>query len=72
MQASRKHRCGQADELYDVFDFQVTRHREGPAKFLQGYAGYAMADRYSGNMSVILERGQAVVRWPNRWRISVG
>lgn len=53
---------GQADEPYDVFDFQVTRHREGPAEFLQGYAGYAMADCYSGNLSVILEPGSAMTR----------
>lgn len=53
---------GQAEAPYDLFDFQVSRHREGPAEFLQGYAGYAMADCYSGNLSVILEPGSAMTR----------
>lgn len=39
---------------YDLFDFRVSRHRDGPADFLQEYAGHVMADCYSGNMSVIL------------------
>ena len=39
---------------YDIFDFRVSRHRDGPAELLFGYAGHAMADCYSGNMSVIL------------------
>ena len=39
---------------YDIFDFRVSRHRDGPAELLVGYAGRAMADCYSGNLSVIL------------------
>ena len=39
---------------YDIFDFRVSRHRDGPAELLVGYTGYAMADCFSGNMSVIL------------------
>jgi transposase len=39
---------------YDMLDFRVSRHRDGPAEFLSGYQGHAMADCYSGNMSVIL------------------
>ena len=39
---------------YDIFDFRVSRHRDGPAELLAGYEGHAMADCYSGNMSVIL------------------
>jgi transposase len=39
---------------YDIFDFRVSRHRDGPAELLVGYEGHAMADCYSGNMSVIL------------------
>jgi hypothetical protein len=41
---------------YDMFDFRVSRHRDGPEEFLAGYAGHVMADCYSGNMSVILAR----------------
>lgn len=39
---------------YDLFDFRVSRHRDGPDEMLAGYAGHVMADCYSGNMSVIL------------------
>jgi transposase len=39
---------------YDIFDFRVSRHRDGPAECLVDYAGHAMADCFSGNMSVIL------------------
>ncbi len=39
---------------YDIFDFRVSRHRDGPDEVLSGYAGHVMADCYSGNMSVIL------------------
>jgi transposase len=39
---------------YDLFDFRVSRHRDGPDEFLAGYAGHVMADCYSGNLSVIL------------------
>jgi transposase len=31
-----------------VFDFTPTRSREGPIRFLGGYAGYVQADAYSG------------------------
>jgi hypothetical protein len=39
---------------YDLFDFRVSRHRDGPDELLAGYTGHVMADCYSGNMSVIL------------------
>ena len=39
---------------YDILDFRVSRHRDGPAEMLVGYAGKVMADCYSGNMAVIL------------------
>ena len=29
---------------YDIFDFRVSRHRDGPAELLAGYEGNAMAD----------------------------
>jgi hypothetical protein len=38
--------------LYDVFDFRVSRHTDGPDEILGGYQGHVMADCYSGNMSV--------------------
>ena len=33
---------------YAVYDFTLTRERDGPAKFLAGYRGYLQADAYSG------------------------
>lgn len=45
---------GLEDQPYNVFDFRVSRHRDGPQEFLAGYGGYVMADCYSGNLSVIL------------------
>jgi transposase len=47
---------GNDDAPYDVFDFRVSKHRDGPAEFLAGYTGYVMADCYSGNASVVLGR----------------
>ncbi len=47
---------------YDIFDFRVSRHRDGPAELLGGYEGYAMADCYSGNMSVILSPDSKMTR----------
>ncbi len=47
---------------YDIFDFRVSRHRDGPAELLVGYAGYAMADCFSGNMSVILSPESLMTR----------
>jgi hypothetical protein len=47
---------------YDLFDFRVSRHRDGPAEVLAGYAGHVMADCYSGNMSVILAPDSKMTR----------
>lgn len=47
---------------YDIFDFRVSRHRDGPAELLSGYGGHAMADCYSGNMSVILAPDSKMTR----------
>jgi len=33
---------------YAVYDFTLSRERDGPAKFLEGYQGYLQADAYSG------------------------
>ncbi len=39
---------GDCDHPYVVFDFTRTRQRDGPARFLEGFAGYLQADAYSG------------------------
>jgi transposase len=53
---------GGEDAPYDVFDFRVSRHRDGPAELLENYSGHVMADCYSGNMSVVLARGSSMTR----------
>jgi transposase len=39
---------GDAAHPYNVFDFTVTRQRDGPQLFLADYAGYLHADAFSG------------------------
>ncbi len=53
---------GLADAPYDVFDFRIGKHRDGPAEFLSGYQGHVMADCYSGNLSVVLGPGSSMIR----------
>jgi transposase len=53
---------GGEDAPYDVFDFRVSRHRDGPAEFLANYSGHVMADCYSGNLSVVLAPGSSMTR----------
>jgi hypothetical protein len=53
---------GGADQPYDIFDFRVSRHRDGPAEFLAGYGGHVMADCYSGNLSVVLDSKSSMTR----------
>ncbi|MEZ6137042.1 MAG: transposase [Pirellulaceae bacterium] len=45
---------GLVNQPYNLFDFRVSRHRDGPAEVLRDYGGHVMADCYSGNLSVIL------------------
>ena len=47
---------------YDIFDFHVSRHRDGPNEILGGYQGHGMADCYSGNMSLVLAPGSKMTR----------
>jgi transposase len=47
---------------YNVFDFRVSRHRDGPADVLSNFGGYVMADCYSGNLSVILSADSRMTR----------
>ncbi len=47
---------------YDVFDFRVSRHRDGPTEILVGYEGYATADFYSGNLHLIHEPDSKMTR----------
>ncbi|WP_246196071.1 IS66 family transposase [Aquisphaera giovannonii] len=39
---------GGAEAPYAVYDFTMSRERDGPATFLKGYRGYLQADAYGG------------------------
>ena len=40
---------------YNIFDFRVSRHRDGPDDFLKTSRCKVMGDCFSGNLSVVLE-----------------
>lgn len=43
---------GDWEHPYAVYDFTQTRERDGPVKFLEGFAGYLQADAYTGYDSI--------------------
>jgi transposase len=45
---------GGADYPYSVYDFTMSRARDGPAAFLNGYHGFVHADAYGGYDGVFL------------------
>jgi transposase len=45
---------GDHDHPYSVYDFTVSRGRDGPAAFLQGYHGFLQADAYGGYDGIFL------------------
>ena len=46
----------------NVFDFTVSRHRDGPDAFLQNYCGKLLADCYSGYQGIELRSGGLIQR----------
>lgn len=46
----------------NVFDFTISRHRDGPDLFLAEFAGKLMADCYSGYQGIELRSGGAIQR----------
>jgi transposase len=46
----------------NVFDFTVSRHRDGPGEILRDYAGLLMADCYSGLDGIVLRSDARIVR----------
>jgi hypothetical protein len=42
------------EQPYSVYDFTNSRTRDGPARFLQGFAGYLHADAFTGYDAVFL------------------
>lgn len=45
---------GDAENPYSVYDFTMSRERDGPASFLSGYRGYLQADAYGGYDGIFL------------------
>ena len=52
---------GDARHPYSVYDFTTSRQRDGPAKFLQNFAGYLQADAYGGYDGIFLESQGAII-----------
>jgi transposase len=46
---------------YAVYDFTEDRTRDGPARFLKGFAGYLQADAYSAYDGIYLESSAQVI-----------
>jgi transposase len=46
----------------NVFDFTVSRHRDGPQDFLKNYSGTLLGDCYSGFESITLASDSQIVR----------
>ncbi len=46
----------------NVFDFTISRHRDGPAEFLKHYTGTLLGDCYSGFESLVLASESRVMR----------
>src|SRR5690606_21309427 len=46
---------------YTVYDFTMTRRRDGPQKFLEGFQGYLHADAYGGYDGIYLESGGKIL-----------
>jgi len=45
---------------YSVYDFTTSRSRDGPASFLQGFAGYLHADAFTGYDAIFLDPHAAI------------
>lgn len=48
---------GDAENPYNVFDFTLSRGRDGPKYFLQDYRGVLLADAYAGYNGVVTGNG---------------
>ncbi|HEY1598848.1 MAG TPA: IS66 family transposase [Pirellulales bacterium] len=46
----------------NVFDFQVSRRRDGPQEFLRNYTGTLLGDCYAGFESIVLASDSRIVR----------
>ena len=51
---------GDQQHPYSVYDFTTSRSRDGPASFLQGFAGYLHADAFTGYDAIFLDPHAAI------------
>ena len=52
---------GDDEHPYSVYDFTMSRGRDGPQSFLQNFRGYLQADAYGGYDGVFLRPGSEIV-----------
>ena len=52
---------GDDQHPYSVYDFTMSRRRDGPQKFLAGFSGYLQADAYGGYDAIYLGDEQKVI-----------
>jgi transposase len=52
---------GDDDHPYSVYDFTLSRSRDGPQRFLKTFRGYLHADAYAGYDAIFLGSGSAIV-----------
>ncbi len=64
-EGSRKGRfwtyVGNDDHPYSVYDFTLSRSRDGPQRFLQDFRGYLHADAYGGYDAIYLESNNQII-----------
>jgi len=47
---------GDENQPYNVFDFTISRERDGPKRFLKNYQGTLLADGYGGYDGIVLDQ----------------
>jgi len=47
---------GDESQPYNVFDFTISRARDGPKRFLKGFSGVLLADAYGGYDGIVLDQ----------------
>ncbi len=52
---------GDEQHPYSVYDFTMSRRRDGPQTFLRGFRGYLHADAYGGYDAIYLKSGSDVI-----------
>jgi len=60
--AGQAESCGGITAPFNVFDFTISRRRDGPQLFLGGFTGSLMADCYAGYGSVETKSDGRIIR----------